>query len=220
MKLAVGSVLLLACGGPAKPVAPPAAPAGLTISATAIGPVDARTPATLAGLRTSLAGYDVRPVNQTSLEFDVWKDGERLFYVVPDDHGGVFNVHAVSTKVTVTGHDWKVGAPFPAEAGLVTAAFDCDCWGEETVCFQKEDHVAAAFVRSGCDGFVGDDNARNRAVLVGLPIERMVWSPKPFGAVKVKATDPWAPKQSSGNPCSGGESGGVEGGMSGDPCGD
>ncbi len=216
-KIVIMSSVVVGCGGPTKPVAPPpAAPAGISINATAIGPVDAKTPATLAGLRASLAGYEVKPVNQSRLQFDVWKDGERLFYVFPDPQGAVFNVHAVSAKITVANHPWHVGAPFPSEPGLVTASFDCDCWGEQTVCFQKQDHVAAAFVRGGCEGFVGDDNARNRAVLVGLPIDHLVWSPKPFGTPAEQAKDPWAPKQSSGNPC-GGESGG---GMRGDPCGD
>lgn len=166
----------LSCGGaPLVQPAPiaPASPSGLEITDTALGPITAKTPANLIALRAALSGYEVQPVNDNGLEFHVYKDGEKLFYVIPTDTGAVFNVHVVSPKITVANHSWKVGTPLKNAIELTM----CDCWGGKPVCFKKGDHIAVAFDR-GCGGL---SEARNRRVLEGVTIQRTVWNPKPFG---------------------------------------
>jgi hypothetical protein len=168
-------ILAVACGGTqAPPPLQPVKPAdGITATSTTLGPITSKTLANLAALRAALAGYDVHPVNDNGLEFDVYKNGEKLFYVIPDDSGGVFNAHLVSARIAIEGHPWKVGSPF-TNAGALT---QCDCWGKQPVCFTKGEHVAVAFSRA-C-GNLGDAHARR--VLEGVPIQRVIWVPRAFG---------------------------------------
>ncbi len=191
-----------------------AAPGAIVISTKAIGLVDASTPATLDGLRQKLVGFEVKASNDEFFHFDVFKDGEKMFYVVESD-GKVFNVHAVSPKITVEGHpSWKVGTPF-SDASLLT---ECDCWGEAIVCWKAGESVAAAFDRK-CDNMTGKDNARALRVLDGVNLQRMVWRPTPFGEEAADHNDDQ--KQPKG----GGLGGTVRGiptrpDPGGDPCGD
>jgi hypothetical protein len=163
------------------PVVPSHAPNGVfTITEQGFGPIDAQTPATLIGLRQRLAGYDVKPVSDgSSLTYDVFVGGERLFYVVPDDDGTVFNVHATSDKVAVADHPWRAGKLFTQ----LPADLSCECWGlqdEFTACYRAREHVAVVFHRA-CSGLAGVDASAHRT-LIGAEIERVVWSAKPFGA--------------------------------------
>ncbi len=181
-----------ACGGsPATPVAPAPPPAdALTITPSALGPITTATRANLTTLRQLLRGYEVEPVNtgddkptrdvkfdDTSLEFIEYqvygKDGEKLFVVVPDEHGGVLNVHVTSPKVAVANHAWRVGAKFTGAAALTA----CECW-EKVICYTKGDHVAVGFDRN-CKGGTISPHARTR--FEGEPIARTIWNPKPFG---------------------------------------
>src|SRR5882724_3328704 len=94
------------------PAKPDPAKGVFAISQVAFGPIDARTPATLTALRQAFAGFDVKPMNdEGTLEYRVFKGDEMVAYIVPDDDGTIFNVHATSGKVVVTDHDWRVGAP-------------------------------------------------------------------------------------------------------------
>jgi hypothetical protein len=159
--------------GPAKP---DPAKGLLAISQNAFGPLDGKTPGTLAAMRQAFVGFDVKPINdEGTLEYRVFKGDELLLYVVPDDDGTIFNVHATSGKVSVTDRDWRVGAPFQGAAQLT----QCECWGENPTCWKQGEHVAVNFARE-CGDLAGADQRMMR-VLDGITVQRIVWSPKPFG---------------------------------------
>lgn len=185
--LLLAGVLGLSCYTSA-PLAPPElpAPAGpqmaLAIRPAAIGPITAKTPGTLAGLRRALPGYDVAPAHlvlgpsTSRLGFHVYKDGEPLLHVLPDDAGAIASVHAVSRKVVAEGRPWRMGAKLIGVRALTT----CKCWEEEiVVCFRIGEHVAVSFARE-CDwgSYATDDDRQD---LIGAPIHRVLWSPRPFG---------------------------------------
>jgi hypothetical protein len=179
-------VLAVSCytSAPAPPVTPaPAGPAPeMTIQASSIGPITVKTPGSLIGLRRALPGYDVKPVhlmlgpNTNRLGFNVYKDGEKLLHVLPDGKGGIFSVHAVSPKVVAADRPWKIGAKLSGVRAIST----CKCWEEEVVvCFKAGDHVAVSFAREcGWDSYSTDEERQD---LIGVPIQRVLWSPKAFG---------------------------------------
>jgi hypothetical protein len=170
-------VLLAACGASAAPQAAPlknSAPLAVgafTISEHHFGPIDARTPATLAGLRQVLPGYDVREVNDGSLEYDVFDGAERLLFVVPNEDGSIFNIHATSARVHVADRDWRVGSRIYDHLDLSK----CECWGSNPTCFKAGEHVAVNF-KAECTGAPpAPDTIKDKL------IQRVIWSPKPFG---------------------------------------
>lgn len=187
--LAVAVALTLGCGsGTTKPTTaqlsnsttsakgPTSSTALFTINVDSMGPLTGKTPANLTALRDLLGkdGYEVKPVNRSGIEYHVFLKDELLFYVIPNDDGSLFNVHVVSGKVDIAQHpQWKIAAPFVGDDVLT----HCECWGAHPVCFKKGDHVAVAFKRA-CDGL---DDERMRKVLVGVTLQRAVWSPTPFG---------------------------------------
>jgi hypothetical protein len=159
---------------------PPAKPDGkasaLAIREGGFGPVDGHTPATLQAVRQAFAGYEVRPINdEGTLEYRVYKGDELLLYVVPDDDGTIFNIHATSNKVSVEGHAWRVGAPFEG-ASLLS---QCECWGENPTCWKQGEHIAVNFSRE-CGDIAGNDT-RMMKVLDGVTVQRIIWSPHAFG---------------------------------------
>jgi hypothetical protein len=160
------------------PTAVPPDPA-ISLTATALGPLTAKTPANLVALRKALAGYDVVPVNVDTdpdkghLEYQVYEGTKLVFLIVPKSDGAILNVHVSTPKVTVPGHPWRVGAPFAGVAALTS----CECWGGKPACFTKGEHVAVTFDRA-CRGTA---DARSRRVLEGIPIRRLVWRPEAFG---------------------------------------
>jgi hypothetical protein len=152
------------------------APVLLTMSPKGVGPIDSTTKATLTNLRALLVGYDVKPVNDGSLQYDIFRDSQRLAYVVPDDQSGyVFNVHAVSGSVEVSGHPWRVGHAF-GDAQHLT---NCECWGPNPTCYASGDHLAVNFDRD-CNELTGGDPTLLRQ-LNGEIIQRVIWSPTAFG---------------------------------------
>lgn len=194
-------VLAVSCytSAPAPPVAPvPAGPAAeMTIQASSIGPITRKTPGSLIGLRRALPGYEVKPAHlmlgpsTNRLGFNVYKGGEKLLHVLPDGKGGIFSVHAVSPKVVAADRPWKIGAKLNGVRAIST----CKCWEEEVVvCFKAGDHVAISFAREcGYESYSTDDERQD---LIGVPIQRVLWSPKAFGE--------------ESNPYGGGEYGGDE----------
>lgn len=182
MRFAVAACTLVACYT-SQPTAPLSnaveEPRGLlVITPTGVGPIDADTPATLMPLRRLLVGFEVKPVEDGGLQYEIYRDGERLAYVVPDDEDGtIFNIHAVSPRVEVASRDWRVGAPF-RDARRLT---HCECWGEHPTCFRKGEHVAVNFDRE-CYSLEHGDRREFR-VLNGLPVQRVIWSPRPFGVI-------------------------------------
>jgi len=183
-RLAATMVVLVGCGG--APLAPAqlsnttaAVPTGVaryTIGTTSLGPITAETPANLTDLRALVNkdGLTVRPVNRSGVELHTFLGDELLFYVIPNEDGTLFNVHVTSGKIKISQHpEWKIGEPFTGDHHLT----HCECWGEHPMCFKKGDYVAVGFQRS-CDGL---DSPANRKVLVGVNIQRAVWSPNPFG---------------------------------------
>lgn len=151
-------------------------PPGLTMTAHGMGPIDASTKATLMDLRTALVGYEVKPVIDGSLQYDIFRQGERLAYVVPDDNTGlVFNIHAISSRVEIKGHPWRVGRAFHDASHLT----ECECWGPNPTCFAAGEHIAVNFDRD-CEGLVGAERQELKR-LEGITIQRVIWSPSPFG---------------------------------------
>src|SRR5665647_2058696 len=192
----------------ATPKGPTSSSALFTINVDSFGPITAKTPANLTALRDLLGkdGYEVKPVNNSGVEFHVFLRDELLFYVIPNDDGTLFNVHVVSGKVDIAQHpQWKIGAAFAGDEVLT----HCECWGEHPVCFKKGDNVAVAFKRA-CDGL---DDERMRKVLTGVSLQRAVWSPKPFGYDDDSGSNPdhgtpsvipnGADPCGGGNPCGG-----------------
>jgi hypothetical protein len=163
----------------AVPVAEPAA--AVTIGPASVGPITAKTPANLIALRAALIGYEVKPAHvalgasTTKLGFAVYKDGEKLLHVYPDESGAIFNIHALSARVAIADRPWKIGAKLNSVKSIST----CKCWAEEVVvCFKAGDHLAVAFSREcSYDSYETDDERQD---LIGLPIHHVLWSPKPY----------------------------------------
>ena len=157
-----------------------------TISDRSFGPITRDMPATLGALRAAFPGYDVRAANDSSLSYSVYLGEEKLVWVIPNEDGSVFNVHATSPKVETSGHDWRVGASFHGASSLT----DCECWGDNPTCYRKGAHVAVNFKRS-CSDVVGASR-HSLIVLDGAVIQRVIWSPKPF-ANEDTADEPFSP---------------------------
>ncbi|MDQ3368924.1 MAG: hypothetical protein M3680_26160, partial [Myxococcota bacterium] len=155
-----------------------------SIDATSVGPLTARTPATLGALRAALPGYDVVPIQQEGLEYRVSRAGEKLFDVVPEPDGSLLGVHVVSPRIAIAGRTaggtarpaWQIGAPFPG----VGAGMICECWGARPVCFEAGDHVAVA-IDKPCR-VPSISTAGGRQALAGARIEVAIWSPRPLAA--------------------------------------
>jgi hypothetical protein len=176
-------------------------PRGLfVITEAAFGPIGPTAPATLDALRQMFPRYEVKPVNDGSLEYDVFDKGERLLFVVPNDDGTVFNVHATSRKVAVANRSWRVGESFQGASSLTA----CECWGENPTCYRAGEHIAVNFKRS-CEGLTFSGR-RALQVLDGVEVARVIWSPTPFGGDHTYGGDGYG---GAGDPCGGG----------GDPCG-
>jgi hypothetical protein len=172
-------IVIAGCGASAPPPAisnrAATGSAGLlTISEERFGPLRPDTPATLNGLRAAFAGYEVRATNDTTLSYSVYLGSEKLAWVIPDENGALFNVHATSPRIETLGHDWRVGSTFQGSSSLT----DCECWGENPTCYRRGARLAVNFQRE-CAGVVGVD-AHALRVLDGVVIQRVIWSPKPF----------------------------------------
>ncbi|MBL0216504.1 MAG: hypothetical protein IPQ07_21805 [Myxococcales bacterium] len=158
-------------------VVPGAARSGalFELGVESLGPITGRTPANQDALQHLLGGrYTVTPVDRSGIEFHVFRDQELLFYVIPNDDGSLFNVHVTSGKLAIVEHpEWVIQSPFQHSEPLTA----CECWGQHPVCFRSGDHVGVAFEIS-CDNLA---TPAERLRLVGVPIQRAVWSPKPFG---------------------------------------
>ncbi|MBA3500333.1 MAG: hypothetical protein M4D80_36570 [Myxococcota bacterium] len=173
MRSAIALVFVFGCAAPQPP--PPATPVEVplfAISDDAFGPLDGKTPATLAALRRAFAGYEVAPVNAESLEYRVSMDTAKLFDVIPDANGAVLNIHVVTPKLVAGG--WRVGDPFRGDVST------CECWGDQIVCFNAGAHVAVALAKICREGTL--TSARARAVLAGVAIRATIWSPRPLAA--------------------------------------
>lgn len=170
--------LVLGCSASAPAPAPPATrpepprpsepPPLFTIRSDSLGPLTAKTPATLVALRAALRGLDVVPLHDGGLEYRVTHAGARLFDVIPDEAGAILNVHVVSPRIAVAGRSWRVGAPF---SGEVTT---CECWADQTVCFKDGDHVAVALAKPCREGAAGTRG------IAGVAIRAAIWSPRPL----------------------------------------
>ena len=147
----------------------------LTISEDSFGPLRADSQATLAALRAAFTGFDVRPTNDTTLSYSVFLDNEKLVWIIPNEDGSLFNVHATSARIETRGHDWRVGSAFSGSRYLT----HCECWGENPTCYRQGDHIAVNFKRD-CDSVVGTHASATLRVLDGEVIQRVIWSPKPF----------------------------------------
>ncbi len=145
------------------------------IEPASLGPITARTPANQQAIQDLVGSrYQVKGVDDRGMEYHVFLGEELLFYVIPNDDGSLFNVHCTSNKVAISDHpDWIIGSPLTNEVPIDT----CECWGSHPMCFKNGEHVALGF-RVSCDGL---DTPAKRKSLLGVPIQRAVWNPRPFG---------------------------------------
>ena len=153
------------------------------------GPITPMTPATQGALQQAV-GTTVRveSVSRHGAELHAFLGTELLFYVIPNDDGSLFNIHAVSPKIAIVEHpDWVIGAPFTGADALT----DCECWGEHPMCFARGDHVALGFVVE-CGNL---KTQKERHALQGVPIQRAVWNPRAFGAGVDPSTQPGVTSQ-------------------------
>jgi hypothetical protein len=178
-RMRLASVLVIAGCVAAKPPptisnrAAPTAGGLLTITEDSFGPLRPDSPATLAALRAAFTGFDVRATNDTALSYSVFLGNEKLVWIIPNDDGSLFNVHATSGRIETRAHDWRVGSAFNGSRYIT----HCECWGDNPTCYRHGDHIAVNFKR-GCDSVVGDDAALR--ALDGEVVQRVIWSPKPF----------------------------------------
>lgn len=140
------------------------------------GPITPMTRATVEALQQAVgANVRIEAIDRRGTELHAYLGREHLFYVIPNDDGSLFNVHAVSPKISIVEHpDWIIGAPFSGTDRIT----NCECWGDHPMCFARGEHVAVGFVVE-CTGL--DTPRERRAALQGVPIQRAVWNPKPFG---------------------------------------
>ncbi len=149
-----------------------------------LGPITPSTRATLDAIQDAVGSrFVVKGIDDHGMEFHVFLGEELLFYVIPNDDGTLFNVHCTSPKVAIAEHpEWVIGAPFEHTDVLTS----CECWGTHPMCFRSGDHVAVGF-KIACDGL---DSPAERKSLAGVPIQRAVWNPRPFGGGDGGATSP------------------------------
>lgn len=175
-----------ACGGTARaPVRTLSNEVPVTVGRMALfelgrasfGPITPMTPATVEAVQRAVgSNVRVEAIDHRGTEIHAYLGDEHLFYVIPNDDGSLFNIHAVSPKITIAEHpDWTIGSPFTGADRLTR----CECWGDHPMCFARGDHVAVGFVVS-CNGL--ETPRERRVALQGVPIQRAVWSPNPFGA--------------------------------------
>lgn len=159
------ALLLLGCTKPVVPAPPPAAdPPLFAVRADAFGPLDAKSPVTLVSLRRAFAGYEVVPINNEGLEYRVSSGGAKLFDIVTDGNGAILNIHVVTPKLTIGG--WRVGERFRPVQNVT-----CECWADQTVCFQPGEHFAVGLAKTCRDEDLG---ARGSAIRI------TIWSPRPL----------------------------------------
>jgi hypothetical protein len=141
----------------------------------AVGPITATARANRQAIQDLVGSrYVVKSIDDRGEELHVFLNDELLFYVIPNDDGSLFNVHCTSNKVAISEHpEWIIGAPLTSALPIDT----CECWGAHPMCFKTGDHVAIGFVVP-CDNL---DTPQQRKALVGVPIQRAVWNPRPFG---------------------------------------
>ncbi len=166
-----GLAVAFGCAGRAlpPPVGNSAPTRELTVTADGVGPVTAKSQALLVPLREALRGYDVTPHNVSDLQYDVARNGEELFYVIPNgDDGLVYNVHITSAHVAIAGKRWRVGQPLADNHALDR----CECWGNQPICYKTGEHVAAV---------VDHECEPTPDAVKGAAIVRIVWNPQPFG---------------------------------------
>jgi hypothetical protein len=159
-----------------------------TLEPGALGPITETTRATEADIQAAVGSrYTVKTIDDHGNEVHVFLGEELLFYVIPNDDESLFNVHCTSPKIAITEHpEWIIGSPFQ-NSGALTA---CECWGSHPMCFRAGDHVAVGF-KISCDNL---DSPAGRKKLEGVPIQRAVWNPQPFGGPSRGTSSPPPPK--------------------------
>lgn len=157
------------------------------IRAESLGPITPSTMATEDAIQELVgARYTVKKVDGDQI--DVYLGDELLFYVIATDGNALFNVHCPSSKIAIEAHpDWIIGAPLTNAAPLD----GCECWGPHPMCFAAGDHVAVGF-DVPCRGEADFDTPGERKALIGVPIQRAVWNPRPFGEANGGSSPPAA----------------------------
>lgn len=145
--LCLAGVLACGPGGPqARPAPGLANHAGsedfrplFMVTEAGIGPIRAGVQVTEEALRPLLPGYDVKAEPGWDLdEMAVYKNGDRLFHVVPDGDGRVLTVHVTSPRIAAKA-GWRVGTTLDDVRGLGS----CQCFPNGIACYAEGSLVIA-----------------------------------------------------------------------------
>jgi hypothetical protein len=168
------AALLLAaagCGGKKGGTSPKQG--GLTLTEAGLGGITGSSMVSTAEIQKVSPDAEIRPDPDNGDILEVWKGGERLYYVVATSSTlpaeGVFNVQVTSASIPGP-NGWRVGDNL-ASVGKLDM---CECWSDLRVCFQKGTHVAVAIDHDDCEGLPAVGN------VTGRPIARLIWNPKPW----------------------------------------
>jgi hypothetical protein len=147
---------------------------GLEMTEAGLAGITETTTVDAATLNRLVPDAEVRPDPDSSDIQELYRGGERIFYVVAKSSNepsqGVFNVQV--THASIPGpNGWRVGDNLASTANLDM----CECWQDLRVCFKKGTHVAVAIDRDECEGLpeVGTG-------IIGKPIARLIWNPRPW----------------------------------------
>lgn len=166
------ALLTTACGGGGKGSTTPKAK-GLELTEAGVAGVTATTRTDAATIGALVPDAEVRPDPQNDDILELFRGGERIFYVVAASAAhpeqGVFNVQVTSGQIPGP-NGWRVGQNLASVGALDM----CECWQDLRVCFQKGTHVAVAIDHDSCEGLPGVGN------IVGRPIARLIWNPRPW----------------------------------------
>jgi hypothetical protein len=174
---------------------------GWRLGERGVGPIDAATKATELALQRLLPGLRVKTTNlggESGIVFDVLDGTEKLMYVVPDDAPApenapeefkagyattIFAIFATSSRVSVDGHPWRVGAALDS----VEHVSVCECWGagEVTACWTDGPHVRLIF-EERCE----DARDHGAGAMVGKAIGRIMWKRDPDPPPAVGLSEP------------------------------
>ena len=176
------AIVAAGCWTTPPPQAPaPSRPSQLVITEDHFGPLDASSPGTLAYLREHFPDLDVRPVNDSGLEYRAYAGSEEMFFVVTNDDLSIRSVHVTSPRVESRARGWRVAEPFRDSRVITT----CECWGENPTCYHRGEHVAVSFDMP-CEFAV---DTRDFRPLDGYAPQRVIWSPTPFGSRDIEGVD-------------------------------
>jgi hypothetical protein len=179
-------IACIACGGGQAHPPENSATGDLTIGEPGVGPLTGTTPATADAIKHLMPQYTVAEVTDGDdgllsggrltggLALDLVSGGDKVLEVVPYEDHNIYFIHALSPKIAVAGHAWRVGATL--SHGDID---ECECWGDQAICYKTRTHVAVV-VAHDCKGMRYAKRTVGLEVIDGATIQRVVWSREPW----------------------------------------